>query len=208
MRVALLLLGIVIGVGGLAIDFAVMVPSSRTLLEALASYWTYFTHLTNLGLVLVYLAALVRWRWLGWFRRPRTQALMAGYILLVILYYHLMLAPHFHFEGALLVATILLHYVAPLLYLGWWLLFAPHGRLRFAAIPAMLVPGLLYLAWTLARGAVTGEYPYDILDAGKNGNGAVAAGVLVLLVAVTGFCALVVSADRLAPRLIGGRAPT
>src|SRR5690606_11337021 len=98
--------------------------------------------------------------------------------------------------------------VAPLLYLGWWLLYAPHGRLRFAALPAMLVPGLVYLAWALARGAVTGEYPYDILDAGRIGYGAVAAGVLALLLAVTAFCTLIVLADRLVPRVIGGRAPT
>ncbi len=206
-----------IGIAGLATDFAVIMPPllsvapgnpvARSFTDALVNFWTYFTHLTNLGLVLVYVAAQTRWGWLSWFRRPRTQALMAGYILLVMLYYHFMLAPLYHFEGPLLVSTILLHYVAPLYYLAWWAICAPHGSLRLASLPAMLVPGIAYVAWALARGAVTGEYPYEILDAGKNGYGAVAVGIAALLAAVTAFCALVVAADRLIPRLISRRAP-
>lgn len=212
MRTAALLLGILIGFVGLGIDFSVIVPSltiisatnpvARSLPDALVNFWSYFTHLTNLGLVLVYLAALTRWRWLSWFGRPRTQALMGGYILLVMLYYHFMLAPLFTFEGPLLIATILLHYVAPLFYLVWWILFAPHGGLRFTSVPAMLAPGLIYVAWALARGAVSGEYPYDILDAGKNGYPVVLIGVLVLMAAVTVFCALVVMVDRVVPQVI------
>jgi hypothetical protein len=212
LRPAALLLGILIGVAGLGIDFWVIVPPimgisaanpvARSLPDALINFWTYFTHLTNLGLVLVYLAALTKWRWLAWFGKPHTHALMAGYILLVMLYYHFMLAPHFQFEGPLLMATILLHYVAPLFYLGWWALFAPHGGLRFGSIPAMLVPGLTYVGWALVRGAVTGEYPYEILDAGRIGYGAVAIGVLVLMAAVAGFCAVVVTADKVVPRVV------
>lgn len=207
MRVIATLLGILVGLAGLSIDFTIIVPAvmtvsetnpvARSLPDALINFWTYFTHLANLGLVLVYLASLTAWRWLFWFDKPHTQALMAGYILLVMLYYHFMLAPYYQFEGPLLIATILLHYVAPIYYLAWWALFAPHGSLRFADIPPMLVPGLIYVAWALGRGAVTGRYPYDILDAGKNGYPQVAIGVGVLMAAVALFCSLMVVADRL-----------
>lgn len=212
MRVIAALLGMLIGLAGLSIDFVVIVPAvmsvtptnpvARSLPEALVNFWTYFTHLINLGLVLVYLASLAGWRWLAWFDRPHTRALMAGYILLVMFYYHFMLAPYYRFEGPLLVGTILLHYVAPIYYLAWWVLFAPHGNLRFGQMPWMLVPGLVYVAWVLARGAIVGEYPYDILDAGKNGYPQVAVGVSVLVAAVAGFCALVIFADRFIPRLM------
>jgi hypothetical protein len=211
LRVIASLLGILIGIAGLSIDFAILMPAvmtvsetnpvARSLPDALINFWTYFTHLTNLGLVLVYVAALTGWRWLAWFAKPQTRAAMAGYILLVMLYYHLMLSPFYQFEGPLLVATIILHYVAPIYYLVWWAVFTPHGSLRFADIPAMLVPGVIYVAWALGRGALIGEYPYDILDAGKNGYIAVAIGVAVLVAAVTAFCALVVSADKLALRV-------
>jgi hypothetical protein len=210
LRVIASLLGILIGIAGLSIDFAILMPAvmtvseanpvARSLPDALINFWTYFTHLTNLGLVLVYAAALTGWRWLAWFGKPQTRAAMAGYILLVMLYYHFMLSPFYQFEGPLLVATIILHYVAPIYYLVWWALFIPHGSLRFADIPAMLVPGVIYVAWALGRGALIGEYPYDILDAGKNGYGGVVLGVGMLLIAVSIFCAVLVGADRLLGR--------
>lgn len=201
-----MLLGILIGLAGLSIDFVVIIPAlmtasatnpvARSLPDALINFWTYFTHLANLGLVLVYVASLSGWRWLGWFNAARTQALMAGYILLVALYYHFMLAPFYAFEGPLLVGTIILHYVTPIYYLAWWTLFVPHGSVRFTDIPGMLLPGVIYIAWALGRGAFVGEYPYDILDAGKNGYLSVAFGVAVLIIAVAGLCGIVIGLDR------------
>lgn len=210
LRTAATVLGIVIGLIGLSIDFSQMIPSAlvasdasplaRPLPDALIWFWTYFTHLTNLGLVLVYVAVLTRWRWLSGLASPRWMALTGGYILLVMIYYHVMLSGRYVLEGPLFWATIILHYVAPLYYLGWWALFAPHGGLRFAEIGWMLVPGFAYVAWALLRGALTNEYPYDILDAGKNGYGAVAIGVGILVVMVTIFCAAMIFADKLLAR--------
>jgi hypothetical protein len=202
-RSALALFGLLVGGVGLLINLVIIVPSltaDRSLPGALISFWTYFTHLTNLALLLVYLAALTGWRGLGWFGLPRVMAAMAAYITLVMVYYHFMLAPYYSFEGALLVATMLLHYVAPLSYLLWWAVAAPHGGLRYRHVPWMLVPGLLYVAWALARGAVVGEYPYAILDAGTNGYAAVAAGVATLALAVLLLSGLAVLVDRLLAR--------
>lgn len=120
-----------------------------------------------------------------------------------MLYYHFMLAPTLDMRGALAVATWLLHYVAPVIYLAWWALGLPHGRLGWNRIPLILLPGIAYVAWVLLRGALVHEYPYDILDAGKNGYGGVAIGVLVLLVAVAVFAAILVGADKLIARRRG-----
>lgn len=199
LRTPATLLGLVIGLAGLGIDFWQIVPATSAksgAVVALIGFWSYFTHLTNLMIVLIYLAKLTGARWLGWARHKRTEALMAGYIALVMVFYHFLLAPYFTFEGWLLVATILLHYVAPTFYLVWWLLFARHGGLRFADIPLMLAPGLVYVAIILARGALTGIYPYDILDAAKNGYGGVAVGVGIIAAAVAAFSALAVLVDR------------
>jgi hypothetical protein len=199
LRTLATLLGLVIGLAGLGIDFWQIVPATSAksgAVVALIGFWSYFTHLTNLMIVLIYLANLTGARWLGWARHKRTEALMAGYIALVMVFYHFLLAPYFTFEGWLLVATILLHYVAPTFYLVWWLLFARHGGLRFADIPLMLAPGLIYVAIILARGALTGIYPYDILDAAKNGYGGVAVGVGIIAAAVAAFSALAVLVDR------------
>jgi hypothetical protein len=197
--------GIAAGLVGLALDGWSIFPSvmsvsatnsvARSFPDAFIYFWTFFTHLTNLWLLVTYAAVLTRWSGIGWFRRPVIMASAAAFITLVMLYYHFMLAPTLKMEGALLVATYLLHYVAPLIYLAWWALFAPHGTLRWSSIPLMLLPGIGYVAWALARGAVVNEYPYDILDAGKFGYGAVAIGVGVLIVAVSVFSAIIVAAD-------------
>lgn len=206
MRIILAWAGIAVGLIGLVLDFWVIFPSvmtitavnpvARSLPDTLVYFWTFFTHLTNLWLVLTYVAVLSGRNWLGWFRRPVIMASAAAFITLVMLYYHFMLAPTLKMEGALAVATWLLHYVAPILYLVWWALSAPHGVLRFKHIALMLLPGIAYVAWVLLRGAVVGEYPYDILDANKLGYGGVAIGVGVLLVAVSIFSIILVLADK------------
>ncbi|HEV7278304.1 MAG TPA: Pr6Pr family membrane protein [Devosiaceae bacterium] len=207
---ALAPVGLSVGLVGLTVDFAIIVPSLMTvsagdpialsLPGALVSFWTYFTHLTNLGLLLVYLSVLSSWRGLAWFRRPRAMAAMAVYITLVMVYYHFMLAPYYQFEGPLLLATILLHYVAPLCYLGWWAMAVPHGQLRARDVLWILVPGLAYVAWVLLRGALTGQYPYDILDAGRFGYLTVGTGVGALALAVSTIAGVAVLVDRLLAR--------
>jgi hypothetical protein len=92
------------------------------------------------------------------------RASMAGSITLVMVFYHFMLAPNYQFEGGLLVSNILMHYIAPLLYLVWWAVFSSHGTLRLRNVPVMLLPGILYVVYSLVRGAIVGEYPYDIID--------------------------------------------
>jgi hypothetical protein len=197
--------GVGVGVAGLAIDAWMIFPSmmsvsatnpvARSLPDVFIYFWTYFTHLTNLWLVLTHLSVLTGAAWLGWFRRPTTMASAATFITLVMLYYHFMLAPYLHMQGALQVATYLLHYVAPIIYLAWWVLWAPHGRLGFGRIPMILLPGVIYIAWVLLRGAIVSEYPYAILDVSKAGYGGVAIGVLALLLAVTVFALIFVAAD-------------
>ncbi len=204
------LIGLIFGVAGLAIDAASIFPAvmtvsagnpqARSLLDAFIYFWSFFTHLTNLLLLLVYIAELTGWRALAWFRSAGAQAMAAGYILLVGLYFHFMLSPYLHLEGALGIATWILHYITPALYMLWWLILNRHGTLAFRAIPMLLVPGLVYVLLILVRGAITGEYPYEILDAGKLGYLQVGIGAGVLVLAVALFCALLVLVDRLLAR--------
>jgi hypothetical protein len=210
------LLGLFLGIVGLAVDWAAIVPLmeasetnpvARSFPDLFVYYWSYFTHLTNLGLVLVYAASLTSWRWLGWFRAPISRAVMAAYIALVMAFFHFMLAPLYDFSGLLAIGNVLLHYVCPILYLGWWLAFAPHGSLSYRHIPLMLIPGLVYVVWVLVRGLWAHEYPYTILDPTQGGYGAVALGVLMIAVAIAAFSAILVWLDmRLIARQRASRA--
>ena len=207
MRIALAWAGAGIGIGvtGLVIDASLIFPSmsvvsatnpvARSFPDVFVYFWTYFTHLTNIWLVVCYLAYVTEWRWIGWFRRPTMQASAAAFITLVMLFYHFMLAPYLQMEGALQVASYMLHYVTPVMYLAWWAFGAPHGRLGWGRIPLILLPGVIYVAWVLLRGAMVHEYPYDILDVNKNGYLGVGIGVLILLIAVAIFASIFVLAD-------------
>lgn len=213
LRSILIGLGVVAGLVGLTINAAIMVPAemsvtaahpvARSLAETLVFYWTYFTHLTNLWLLLTYLAIVSGWRVLAPLARPFAMTSAAALIALVMVFFHFMLAPVSKMTGMLIWASYLLHYVTPLTYLAFWLLFMPHGRLRFGQLPAMLAPGLVYAAWALGRGAVVHEYPYAILDADKLGYGKVAISVGVIIAAVAVFAALLIVIDRLLGRRRG-----
>lgn len=201
-------LGIAVGLVGLAVDYWVIASSGgvpaggepRSAAGLFVYFWSFFTHVTNMLLVLVYVGHLTRWTWLSWLSGPVGRASMAGNIALVMVFFHFMLAPLYTFTGGLLVANYLLHYVAPIIYLFWWVFLTRHGELRFSQIPAMLVIGLVYLAFALVRGTLINEYPYEIIDLSKQGYGGVAAGVGVLLAAVAAFCAILVLLDKVLGR--------
>lgn len=209
-------LGLIAGLLGLSVDWIAMTslmtvseanPVARSFPDFFVYYWTYFTHLSNLGLLLVHAALLSGWAWLGWFRSPVTRAMMASYIALVMVFFHFMLAPLYDFEGLLAIGNVLLHYVCPIIYLAWWLAFAPHGTLRYRDIPVMLVPGLIYVAWVLIRGGLwANEYPYAILDPTQGGYGGVAVGVAIILVGITIFSTVLIWLDGVFGR--GSKAAT
>ncbi|MBU1306294.1 MAG: Pr6Pr family membrane protein [Alphaproteobacteria bacterium] len=194
------LAGLGIGAGALllqaAITFSLRLAAGHDLLDAVIFFFTYFTILTNLMLVLIYLSELVRWPVLDWWRRPVTRGMMTGAIILVAVFYHVLLAGLWAPQGWAKLADIALHYVTPILYVVWWAAFQPKGQLRFGDIPMMLLPIFVWLAWAMLRGAVVGEYPYPILEADKLGYGAVALNCLVVLIALIVLFGLVILADR------------
>jgi hypothetical protein len=207
-----------IGLVGLALDFhaimAVMAvspenPVARSVPNFLIYYFTFLTNLSNTALVLTYVAELTGWGWLSWFRWPVTRAGMAGIMMLVMFFYHFMLAPYLPpVPVEITYSNILLHYVTPVLFLIWWLAFTSHGTLRFRDVPMMLVPGVLYALYVEVRGPIAGEYPYTILDPTFTPHGAshpagyltvlISVGVLVVLVAI--FDTALVAVDRLLGR--------
>lgn len=213
LRFSFALLAIVIGAIGLILDFYVIAgvmgpPQNRSVLSFLVYYWSFLTNLSNTVLVLIYAADVSGVRWLGWLRDPVFKSGMAGIMMLVMFFYHFMLAPHLpDLPQAIEISNVLLHYVTPVLFLAWWAVWPPHGTLRYRDVPLMLVPGLAYVAYIELRGPLAGEYPYTILDPGYAPPGgtaggpltvAISVGVLVMLVAI--FDLLLVFVDGLLAR--------
>jgi hypothetical protein len=213
LRFVFALLAIAIGVVGLGLNMSVIAgvmgpPENRPFASFLVYYWSYLTNLSNSVLLLIYAADLSGVRWLAWLRHPVFKAGMAGIMMLVMFFYHFMLAPTLpYLPQAIEVSNVLLHYVTPLLFLVWWAAFSPHGMLRYRDVPLMLAPGLAYVLYIELRGPIAGEYPYTILDPGFAPPGGTAAGlagvaigvsVLVLLFAI--FDLLLVAIDGLIAR--------
>lgn len=204
MRKGIAIAGMLLGLAGVIVQgwvtLSLLLGNGRDLLDALVHFFTYFTILTNLMLVTIYLSELVDWRWLGWWRTSVTRGMMAGAIVLVMVFYHFLLAGLWAPEGWGKASDIALHYVAPVLYVLWWLLFQPKGDLRFQHIPLMLLPVAIWLAWAMARGAVTGEYPYPILEANRLGYAQVALNCLAVLAALVALFGVVIGLDRTVKR--------
>lgn len=93
--------------------------------------------------------------------------------------------------GALLPwINILLHYVMPVAVVADWLIDPPARRLTMREVAMALLFPLLYLGYTMLRGASTGWYPYPFLNpALVGGYGAVALYALAIIgvFSVTGW---------------------
>lgn len=196
--------GLAIGLAGLILQFVLTLPSSmdagRDLFMSLVFFFSYFTIQTNIILVLIYLGILFDGPWLMPFEMPETRVMAAALITLVMGFYHVVLAPAWAPEGLWKVADIILHYVTPLFYLIWFAALRYSRAVRFSSIPKMLIYPLVYVAYILIRGAVSGEYPYAIFDANELGYASVARSSAALLIGVTILLIIAIFVDRIAPR--------
>lgn len=193
-------IGLLLGAAALLLQFAITIPlrlgNGDDIFGAVVFYFTFFTILTNLTLVLIYASELWPRQSLSWFRSPVTRGMLAAAITLVMAFYHFILAETWDPQGFGLVADIALHYVTPVFYVAWWVVLMRHGVLKWSNIPAMLLPPTIYLIYAMIRGAIVNEYPYPILEAQRIGYGAVAVNVLMVLAALAVLSALVVALDR------------
>nr|WP_246315148.1 Pr6Pr family membrane protein [Kineococcus aurantiacus] len=74
------------------------------------------------------------------------------------------LAPYLHPTGLGWWVNAGFHYVSPVMALAGWLLFGPRPRVDGATVAWAVVWPLAWVAFTFARGAATGWYPYPFLD--------------------------------------------
>lgn len=193
-------LGLLSGGGGLALQFVISMQAyaeaGRDTPGALGMFFSYYTILTNCILVLIYLSAVTNFRWLEPFRSPVTRGMMAACIALVALYVYAVLRHLAVLEGLSAIADSILHYLCPLLYLVWWVAAQPHGKLRWANLPIMLLPTLIYFIYAMARGLWVQEYPYPILNAIRLGYPAVLLNAIYMTAFLTVLTLAVIAADR------------
>lgn len=161
-------------------------------------YFSYFTILSNIAVVLVTLHAALGWP--GFFSRLTARGGVALYIAVTGGIYFFILRHLWRPQGAQWWADTGLHYAVPLLYLGWWLSCVPHGALSWRRVGMWLAFPALYVCWAFLRGAWVHEYPYPFIDVSRLGWSMVlmnSAGMLLLFVMVG---VVLVGLDRLLGR--------
>jgi len=168
-----------------------------TILGAVIAYFSFFTILTNLAvaLVLTYSVFAPDSRWGRFFSSPVVASGTALYIVMVGTVYFLMLRHLWDPEGFQKIADVILHGVVPVMYVAYWILFVPKAALRWKDTLSWSIYPLIYLAWILIRGAISGRYPYPFVDAAQLGYSRVLlnaamlfASFLVAGLAVVGVC--------------------
>jgi hypothetical protein len=192
-------LGASLGWFALALQlYLMLVQAPAAMLGAVITYFSFFTILTNFLVALVFTATAVgpRARWGEWVLRPSVQASAAVYIAIVGIVYQLLLRHLWNPQGAQWVADVLLHSVIPVGYVLYWWLFAPRDELSWKnAIGWLVYPGA-YLIYTLARGAVSGLYPYPFVDVNALGYGGVLTRAAGLMLVFLGMGLVIVAIAR------------
>jgi hypothetical protein len=131
----------------------------------------------------------------------RALRLDAVVILAVVAVVHwFFLRPLLDLHGADYLADKLLHIVVPAMIVLGWLVFGPRQRITRAEFGPFLVLPVVWLVYTLIRGAIVHWYPYPFIDVDVHGYLYVAMACLGVSVLMLG---LAVGSQLLDPRLPG-----
>jgi len=180
----------------LALQLSILLRTSTNWAGTLFNFFGYFTILTNTLVALVLTAPTVPLTGTARFATPNVRTAAAVYIAIVGIVYVIVLQELWNPQGAQALADLILHKLVPILYVGYWLVFEPHGRVRWRAALMWLIYPALYLAYSLVRGAMTGWYPYPFLDVGTIGYARVLVQSGVLLAVFLVMSTLVIGLDK------------
>jgi hypothetical protein len=153
-------------------------------------YFSYFTELSNLFTAAIFLYGAVHLTE----ERSRTVELLRGaavvYMLTTGIVYAVLLSGH---SVAYPWVNTILHRVMPVAVALDWFIDPPRMRLELRQTILWMIFPLVYVAYTLTRGAIVNWYPYFFVDPRRHGGYllvagdclAVAIGILGLIVATT-----------------------
>lgn len=139
--------------------------------ETIIRYFSFFTILTNLIVAICCTTLIVNHnsKIKSFFSRQNTLTAVAVYITVVGLVYNIILRFLWKPEGLQWIVDELLHTVIPLLFIAFWLLIVPKGKLHWISVLAWLLYPLIYLVFILLRGIPSSFYPYPFINVDEIG---------------------------------------
>lgn len=178
-------------------------PTAGSYLSAVVRFFSYMTIWTNILVTLSFLYPLISpdSKAARFFTRPVVQTGLLLYICIVGLVYHFFLSIMWKPVGLQYFVDILLHYVVPVLYFLYWMLYAKKGALHYMNVMVWLIYPIIYIVYILTRGALTNTYPYPFLNVSKLGIGKVGVNMLGLTMLYVILGALIILVDKLIYRL-------
>jgi hypothetical protein len=132
------------------------------------------------------------------FRVLRLDALFGISVTLVT--YAVLLAPQHDPHGINAWTNAGLHYVAPAMAIGGWLLFGPRPRIDETTLLLALIWPALYVGYTLLHGAVSDWYPYPFIDVAQLGYRTALRNGVGLIVLMAGVATLYRVGDHRLPQ--------
>lgn len=172
------IIGAIVAWGGLVFSLALGLAGPDSAGDLIGRFVSSFTILTNALAALTFSAIATDPRRM---RRAGLLGAIAVYLFIVALVFFLEFHGALETTGTAMIPDAAIHDIVPLSFIVFWAVFVPKGTLTWRAPFAWLVFPLAYLAFALARGALTGIYPYPFLDAAGLGYGHVAVNGLALM---------------------------
>jgi hypothetical protein len=167
-RKLLLWITAAVGVGSVALQLWLNLTRynpDHSLAWRFIDFASYFTNTTATFATAVVIAGVVRPA--SPLARPGVMAATTVYLVVVAVTYQWLLRGDPH--GLAFIANVGVHELLPALVILLWLAFTPKSGLSWRQPLGWLIYPALYMAWTLARGAVIHRYPYFFANAGKLG---------------------------------------
>lgn len=169
-----------------------------------ANLFTLFTVLTNLVVAASCLQCAFRPGLASTFWRTLRVDAVLG-IVIVAVVYHTLLAGLDDLQGNEVIVNLLWHTVIPIATVLGWLVFGPRGGVDVRVVAWSVVYPLLWLAFTLVRGAVIDWYPYPFVRVSELGYAQVALNCLGITGLFLALAAALLGVDRLLTRSSRGR---
>ena len=155
---------------------------------------SYFTEWSNILVAIV--ATLIVWKGpdIGsWGRALQLCALMM--ITVTAIVYHFLIRPTEVLSGWSVFTNPLQHVVVPALMILAALLCGPRGGLDVSVVLKALVIPVIWVVYTLIRGAFVHQYPYDFVNVSVLGYQQVLINIVAILCGALVFLALIAGID-------------
>lgn len=155
------------------------------------SYFSYFTIDSNLIAATVLLIGATRWRSEPSPRFDVARGAAVVYMSVTGIVFTLLLS-NTDVDTAIPWVNTVVHELMPIVIVADWLLDPPADRLTTRQGLLWLTFPLVWLAYTLIRGSLTGLYPYPFLNPANGGYGSVAVYIVAILAVMAIVCWLTV----------------